>query len=337
MAKAIFERSDDSFAGKPVTTTPVRSVKKAKKSGPGSFTVKSAGGEDKAKVVPGADRTTVYKKLGDDEGYPRGYNPQQMQEVQQAETTGRIRIRSNSRMEDGRKHSEHEVMTAKENLARSRVRPMELPDTGRLDVQIYKGVGDPAFHRAEGGSHIGKGKQDREIHAEPTSIDNSILIHEMGHDAHWNDPEALGYKEEAGAAVGSGPKRLGIFRRGAVREHRERVREAKIGYGEGYAEAYSAENYVPDPRSKEEPKESAYQMRGLVGPYTADRKSRARAFAVGYRRAGGPMSTPTSPAVTTALSQFTNVPDQHIVMDPWTSPYTRADLKTALRNEYPSE
>jgi hypothetical protein len=78
---------------------------------------------------------TVKRKLGDNEGYPRGFNPEQMREVRGAEESGDLILQSTAKSgksrflrrplepDPVRAHPEHEKARVREMLARSGVQP----------------------------------------------------------------------------------------------------------------------------------------------------------------------------------------------------------------------
>lgn len=308
MAKAIFEARDESL-NNPVTTTPVRDVSRAKKSGPGEFTVKAEGEEAKAKVVPGADRTTVYKKLGDNEGYPRGFNPQQMGEVRQAEATGRMAIFSDSAMYNGRKHAEHEKSLVRETLARSRFNPMDL-STAHAQM---RGVQTPLDIKVEdpGSADLGGEYfiEDRTLNVHPDYITKPTLIHEIGHDVGEHDEEGTRKRNRFVAPILRGAKSFIESKGGRLyfdkhsqpesieitsaheneaMSHIKKWADTYNGYNEGYANKFQDENYVHDPRSKAPDTEDAYREEAFFGEH-APEESRLKHFSAGYRAAGGPL------------------------------------------------
>lgn len=334
MAKAIFERSEDSFADKPVTTTPVRDVSRAKKSGPGEFTVKADGGEAKAKVVPGADRTTVYKKLGDNEGYPRGFNPQQMGEVRQAETTGRMSIFSDSAMGNGRRHAEHEKSLVRETLARSRFNPMNLSTAHAQMPGVQTPLGikveDPGSADVGGEYFI----DDRTLKVHPNYITEPTLIHEIGHDVGEHDEQGNRKRNRLVAPLLRGAKSFIESKGGKLyfdkhyqpegmeivpahtdeaMSHIKKWADTTNGYNEGYANKFQDENYVHDPRSKAPSPEDAYREEALFGEY-APEESRLKHFSAGYRAAGGPVEPHDSPAVTQIYNSAKRHPSPDIAI-----------------------
>jgi len=209
MAKAIFERNDDSFANKPITNTPVRDLSRVKQKGAGEFTIRSQGGEELSKVVPGANRTTIYKKLGKDAGYPRGFTPTQMRQVRNAESEGRLSINSDSNptnVSEDRSHPRVEEAKTRETIARSRINPDETFEKDRpLGINLvgavpgekpesyvagrHYGINASSINRDPGvpktGSHIylktGYPKESLPDENHVADWVSSNLIHEIGH------------------------------------------------------------------------------------------------------------------------------------------------------------
>jgi hypothetical protein len=328
MAKAIFERSEDSFADKPVTTTPVRDVSRAKKSGPGEFTVKAEGGEAKAKVVPGADRTTVYKKLGDNEGYPRGFNPQQMGEVRQAENTGRMALFSSSAMENGRKHAEHEKSLVRETIARSKYNPMDLKTTNPLTGNASPLSINVKWH-PETGTSGEYTPENRQVAVEPTALHGDTLIHEIGHDVMHHDApvmterddlaephrqDAITFVNGFGGRIDFNSEKEPVGYHGPrhltpqVFSHLAKWADKNNGYSEGYANKFADAHYVQDPRARQPHEhDDIYRLEAFLGPH-APSESRLNAFSHGYLKAGGPVVPLHDPQLGFVHAQSLRVP-----------------------------
>jgi hypothetical protein len=296
MAKAIFEPKDEGFDENPVSSTPVRDFSRVKKKSSRQFSViNPETNAEVRRVVPSDDVTNVYRELGDDQGYPRGYNPQQMQQVRDAEAQNRILISSDSKMKKGRKHSKHEIALLKENIARSKVDPTSLRTTDSegvetpLDIRI-------GFKRA-GQSESTQGFYSREgrfIGMGPNHVSNNVPIHEIGHDVQVTDPKIL---ELLDRAKKSGEKHSSK----PVQKETEYL--LTHGIKEGDAERFGDENWVQDPRGGTEPVFSSYKKAVFASEHTKDR--RTQLFGKGYRAAGGPEVTAEHPAIKDDIRQAT--------------------------------
>jgi len=297
MAKAIFEPKDEGFDENPVSSTPVRDFSRVKKTSSRQFSViNPETNAEVRRVVPSNDVTNVYRELGDDQGYPRGYNPQQMQQVRDAEAQNRIVFSSDSKMKKGRKHSKHEIALLKENIARSKFDPTNLRTTNAvtgeeapLDVKIgFKRKGQSTsvagFYERKG-RFIGMG---------PESVSNDVPIHEIGHDVQATDPKIL---ELLDRAKKSGEKHS------SKRVQKETESLLAHGVREGDAERFGDENWVPDPRGGTEPVASSYKKAVFASEHTKDR--RTQLFGKGYRAAGGPEVTAEYPAIKDDIRQAT--------------------------------
>jgi len=258
---------------------------------------------------------TIKRKLGDSEGYPRGFNPQQMGEVREAENTGRMAIFSNSAMDNGRKHAEHEKSLVRENIARSRVNPMKIPtatpQAGETPLSINVQPNDAT------GKYT---SDDRKIVIQPKAADNYSLIHEIGHAAMDTDSEAnyirglvsseaLGKLHVAVKNVGgtldvnqnSTAFRAPKSAHGHLRGLSRKFNDIRSGYNEGYANKYSADNFVQDPRITKKQGEwdptmqsDKYLTQGLIGKH-AKKGTRINHFAIGYDAAQGPLASSEHP------------------------------------------
>jgi hypothetical protein len=272
---------------------------------------------------------TIKRKLGDNEGYPRGFNPQQMGEVREAENTGRMAIFSNSAMTNGRKHAEHEKALVRENVARSRVNPMEIPtetpEAGETPLKIHVQPHGPA------GQHY---SETRKVIVQPGHTSNPTLIHEMGHAAMDTDEEALRTStsvsadsrrklEDAVDAIGGeieingdtvSARNLGNHRT-QIKKLVTKFNDVRSGYHEGYANKYAADNYVQDPRVTRKQGEwdmstsdDPYIIRGLVGKY-AKNGTRISHFATGYGAAQGPTASLEHSWLKKQVAHMESVPD----------------------------
>jgi hypothetical protein len=313
MAKAIFESNDAPTSGKPIST-PVRSFDRVKDLGDSAFNVTGQDGGTKRLVTNSNNKYTVYKRLGSDEGYPRGYNPEQMGQVHSAESN-LLKIDSNASPDEyGRLHPEHEKNLIRQSIARSKIDPTQL--RRKVDVLSTGGIRDDKG-RIDSGT-LGQYHRGTIGHVSVRSdrLDSSTLIHELGHHAETDDPDA--YHNRLAASSGA-QQELSDFlddnsehiRRDGTqviyggdqakrkknqsvqkkyRSIRNKIDDIEHGYQEGYANKYAEDNYVQDPRDAKrgiQERPNAYVTAALVGPYTKA-GSRMSAFSTGYHAAGGP-------------------------------------------------
>lgn len=277
---------------------------------------------------------TIKRKLGDNEGYPRGFNPQQMGEVREAENTGRMAIFSNSAMDNGRKHAEHEKALVRENVARSRVNPMEFPtetpQAGETPLAIH------VKPHPVTGQHF---SETRRVVIQPQEVSESSLLHEMGHAAMDTDEEA--HRTEA-SITGTQRKELEnmIIRRGGniditdnqvraygvtgmnssevtqFKKTRNKFQDTRSGYREGYANKYAADNYIRDPRTARKQGEwdittdtdNPYTRHGLIGKH-AKGGTRINHFATGYLAAQAPIASVEHPWIQEQEAHMKSVAD----------------------------
>jgi hypothetical protein len=256
---------------------------------------------------------TIKRKLGDNEGYPRGFNPQQMGEVHQAEEAGRMAIFSNSAMDNGRKHAEHEKSLVRENVARSRVNPMEIPketkSAGQTPLEI-----NVQPHRASG-EYV---DSTRSIYITPETHDKrpETLTHEMGHEAMHRDSnasqkaadiykeakqEGVDYVESSGGYMTSTGWAVSAQHKAKAKGLMRKAADVRSGYNEGYATKYAADNFVQDPRKTKksgewdpQATEETYPVYAAIAPHTR-KGTRIQHFAKGYSAAGGIVAGANNP------------------------------------------
>jgi len=279
-------------------TTPVRNIGKV------------GGGENTILRMTPAPLTgggaTIYRKLGDSEGYPRGHTPEQMREVREAETSNKIQIKSDSpadamtRITNAassrkgiRHHPEHEKARTREIIARSKVDVTRLPtptgdfnnlgmnrsvETSPLSITSTERISSAGMY-----SSYKNSSSKRKIHVQPDTLfpeksvqefpAGSSLIHEIGHD-YDNLTGATKYAMEAGwttAGIHS-PSKLQLF---------------ENGHDEGYADKYATDNYVADPRDVKRNLDSAGSYAGFAAIGSGMPKGRSLAtWANGYTTAG---------------------------------------------------
>jgi len=232
--------------------------------------------------------TTIKSKLGDTEGYPRGYNPKQMKQVTDAEAQGRMSIGSNSVMEEGRNHAAHEAALLRENVARSKYDPTNLRTTNAvtgkeapLDVRI-------GFKRPDQSEAITAfySPDERFIAISPENVGNNTTIHEIGHDAQLRDPKILDLLDDATKAGARYKDKLQQTETSTMLSH---------GVKEGDAERFADENWVPDPRGGTKQVTSSYKAANFISKKTGDK--RTHLFGQGYRAAKGPEITAEHPEI----------------------------------------
>lgn len=263
----------------------------------------------------------TYTQLSDTEGYPRGYNPEQMQQVRNAEDQGKISITQDRKSQQvdpmaeffggfrgrgfiKRSHPEREKATIRETIARSRFNPETLPDKGTLEIRSTENLTSQnpnafgSFIRIRNPDGYGV-TGDRLITVLPNQLHTSTLIHELGHDVFHHDKENGIYKyfdlEEKYL------HRLPEEKGDKLAPHLE------SGTHEGYANKFSDENFVLDPRDVRKGINTnpgnSYGLLGLAGPQKQN-KGRTWAFGVGYRGIGGPVPSRDSEEVQAAFSRM---------------------------------
>ena len=228
---------------------------------------------------PGNTQGTVYRSMGENEGYQRGYNPEQMRQVREAENAGHLTIESSaSTMPDrriGRGHHEFEEHLTREVLARSRQPIHEIVNSANpLTINLVdtpsSGAGahyqpEPdnegrynIFVKAQNGSI----RADDEKRVRETFGYRSIpIIHELGHHA---DPDLKSYH--------ANPYNYG------------KIGVSELGRGEGFADAYKDKNHVPDPRSTTTTT-SLYPYYAQILHHSTDPE--AKSWSTSYVAAGG--------------------------------------------------
>lgn len=297
---------------------------------------------------------TIKRKLGDNEGYPRGFNPQQMGEVREAEATGRMALFSNSAMEDGRKHAEHEKALVRENVARSKFNPTDLPIpvSGRpLRVAVV-----PEFTDGKSKKFNTWGEYTpfaRNIDVRQDKVSSSTVIHEIGHDLMTRDEDAHSSIKELKEPIKEKIKEVRNRPRSDRRDRwgtlhyngQNEVEHSKLlnaaediehGYHEGYASRFEADNYVQDPRAVKKgvvETPSAYKTAGFVGKFVR-KNSRLSSFYTGYDAAGGPALDAMHPNIqrkyTTLIGWKYPSKQKYYTHRDYT--YTGADLIKAVRS-----
>jgi len=292
MAKAVFESTPGNPTG-PTTTseTGVRDFDRIKAAGDDKFSVQDQDGGTSRVVNRSGNKYTVYKRLGNTEGWPRGHTPEQMQEVHQAEQLKQISIDSNSTMENGRKHPEHERNIVRENIARSKFNPTELDSSrGTLDIHAI-GSASGLSNSGETNSIAFYRPSEHSVYMGAEHLNNNVLIHEIGHAVDRNDVASQNKKSNLLWHVKDDRKFFGF---GPKNDYAKHYSDVDNGYREGYAEKFATDNWVPDPRDDKrggtEEQQSLYKARGYIGSATSS-KSRVAAFAKGYLHADGPPAT----------------------------------------------
>jgi hypothetical protein len=236
---------------------------------------------------------TIKSKLGDAEGYPRGYTPKQMKQVTDAEAQGRVSFGSDSTMKGGRLHAEHETALVKENIARSKYDPTTLrktnADSGEeapLDFKI-------GFKRdaQKDSTQAFYDSQNRFIALGPKNLSNNVPIHEIGHDIQYTEPHIMDLLSKAKEAGKKQPE--------GYRLQTEEM--LSRGIKEGDAERFGDENWVPDPRGGTKQKISTYKHGAFVSEHTDD--SRTQLFGKGYRAAKGPELTSEHPEIQESIQK----------------------------------
>jgi len=236
---------------------------------------------------PGSTPGTVYRSMGENEGYQRGYNPEQMRNVRDAENAGHLTIESSaSTMPDrriGRGHHEFEEHLTREALARSRQPIHEIANASNpLTINLvdapssgagghYEPVPDNngrynIFIKAQNGSI----RADDEKRVRETFGHRSkTIIHELGHHA---DPDLKKYYANP---YNSGKKGV-----------------SEYGRGEGFADAYQDKNHVPDPRSTTTSR-SLYPYYAQILHHSTDPETKS--WSTSYVSAGGELGPTRSP------------------------------------------
>jgi hypothetical protein len=295
---------DPSLASKnmPKTqTTPVRNMDKV------------GGGENTVLRMTPAPLTgggaTIYRKLGDSEGYPRGYSPDRMNELKMAESVGKVQIHSDApadnmtRIKDSarnrtgvRHHPEHEKARAREIIARSKVDVSSLPEptgdfnslnmnrsseTSPLNITATERISSAGVY-----SFYKNSKSKRKLAVNPDTLfpekssqtwpAGDALIHEMGHD----DDNITGVTQgvmEYTKNIGGFPKKPELF---------------EDGHYEGYADKFATDNYVADPRDAKRNLNKSSTYAGFAAIGSAMPKGRSLAsWAKGYKGSGAKPSS----------------------------------------------
>jgi hypothetical protein len=297
---------DPSLASKnmPKTqTTPVRNMGKV------------GGGENTVLRMTPAPLTgggaTIYRKLGNSEGYPRGFSPDRMNELKMAESVGKISIGSDSPADatqrvinsknDGtpvRNHPEHEKARTREIIARSKVDVASLPEptgdfnhigmnrsleTSPLRISATNRIQSAGMYTSYKGS-----RSVRKIHVTPDTLfpENSTnpyptgeaVIHEMGHDNDNLTGATKSAMQSGWATHGINPSKLHLF---------------EDGHDEGYADKFATDNYVTDPRDAKRNLNTSGSYAGYAAIGNAMPKGRSlAAWAEGYTTAGAEPAGP---------------------------------------------
>jgi hypothetical protein len=282
-------------------TTPVRNMGKV------------GGGENTVLRMTPAPLTgggsTIYRKLGDSEGYPRGHTPEQMREVRDVEASGMLRIKG----EGFYTHSAKDEAIMRESIARSKINPKE---TFTEPVEIkntstYLGSKGLYTHKDEveqypQGKHSIKVIRSGEHLREPAG---KTLIHEIGH---YVDREA-------------------VKNRPFVNEPGAHETAGKL---EGTADVYASKNFVEDPREiKKNPnkssKSSSYQAYAGLGQHAVP-ESRTSAWTKGYLSTGMEASERGDSSYT-ELDSTGQMPGGD---GPYKHPETKAPIKGEALLEY---
>jgi hypothetical protein len=192
------------------TVTPVRDMTKV------------GGSEDTIlRMTPALSggRSTIYRKLGDNEGYPRGYNPAQMQEVRDVEASGMLNIEG----EGHHAHRGREEATIRESIARSRINPKEtFTDPLKINsTSAYLGAKGQYYHKYD---VVANQSDKHKINVSNNQDNGYTITHEIGH---YVDRDAI-------------HKGWSLTNPLEIAEHKGKL--------EGTADAYANKNFVQDPR-----------------------------------------------------------------------------------------
>jgi len=231
---------------------------------------------------------TTYSQLGKDEGYPRGFTPDQMRAVKDSEARNDLVIKSTSGANrEDRAHPEHEKSRIREIIARSKIDPSRQFDKfyrGRLSVP-QRPLQIVAREHVSGGA-LGEylsptndinpsRKRELDIRADQLfpehvttseSFDPTTLIHELGHDDDYLsettdselDPQYKLLRQiknvsdkiitGAGFSPSSVNQAASKHAEKTFLDARSRIWGMHKGHVEGYANDFAARNFVEDPR-----------------------------------------------------------------------------------------
>jgi hypothetical protein len=204
-------------------TTPVRNMGKV------------GGGENTVLRMTPAPLTgggsTIYRKLGDSEGYPRGHTPEQMREVRDVEASGNLKL-------DGEGHYTHsgkDEAIMRESIARSKINPKEtFTEPVRIaSTSTFLGARGAFYHKDSSDNTSGKHKINIKDSGNFRERAGHTLIHEIGH---YVDRDAISKKNS--------PKNSWD-------------KAEYAGTLEGTADTFASKNFVEDPRDTKKSKNTS--------------------------------------------------------------------------------
>jgi len=231
-----------------------------------------------------------YTQLSDSEGYPRGFNPEQMRDVKAAEESGGLTIASDADPAWAdrkvapwdRTHPKEEESKIRETIARSNINAKET-FTDPVTVTMKSRIGDDTstlglFKHKDAryndtGSHqievVPKADPSPKSTLSKTRNFGQSLIHEIGH---YADKEGMNESVEHNKFFGVVPE--GHYQKGYKLS----------GTVEGRADAFANAMYVVDPRQKNERTTGAYPVLAAIrSRLTGGRgHSAAKNWASGY-------------------------------------------------------
>jgi hypothetical protein len=223
-----------------------------------------------------------YTQLSEDEGYPRGFTPSQMQEVKKSEKAGHLFLESDAPTEGAdfseRPHPEHEKSRMREIIARSRVepsiqfKPHEFDDlqgaSFPLTITAHKDYDKAPGQYIHHDPSTDIRARDIEINTEqlfPEKVtqdtdtaSGDALIHEIGHDYDYTNDITEAELGAEHAAMVDQIKQVGdLLKISPIAGYKafqagqpiwQMSKSKRGGFIEGTADKYSAENFVADPR-----------------------------------------------------------------------------------------
>jgi hypothetical protein len=297
------KKTDPTFDA-PVTHTGVRDFSRVKQTSSKAFSVVNPETKQElARVVPKDAKPTydgsgalvsvapasmtIYRRLSSKQGYPRGYNPQQMSHIRAAEESGRLQIRSTSstepetRTEDNfgpeRAHPALEEHLTREALARSNhniftsatpENPLNI--TLQRQESIPTGARGIYFHdKDQNGRHnifIGATYKSRnpQMTVEAKAREHfhdytGTILHEIGH-------------------------HVDVTKRGDNLKPRTLYNQARA---EAFADVFSSKTAVGDPRAVDKDRLRAYPGYARILAHSVN--PHAKSWSEGYVASGGKM------------------------------------------------
>jgi len=223
-----------------------------------------------------------YTQLGESEGYPRGFTPDQMREVKSSESAGDLVLESDSPAGQSkypdRPHPEHEKSRVREMIARSRIQPStqfnRFRKGGPNPIDPLKITARSKSTMGDGGTvgeyfspmNGNQGRRDVDIRTDAlfperhkpedtAQVSHNSLIHELGHDNDYltdtskslTDPHFNSLEENQKLIIGSG---VGMMMRNPAKFEEllksfTETKESVYGYHQGHLEGY-ADKFAED-------------------------------------------------------------------------------------------